>query len=198
MGLVRNLPTVNRNLDVWVERVRHTHIENYRYIVRKLFRRILLKTPQATGRAVAHWNIGIDAPAEYFNPEAGDEGIDVTSGTHSGGRLAGLAKVRSEPRHQRGDRKWVNIAWARNEPKFALIKINTRVFITNSALGDDDGGRSSEFYVDSLQDASYWMKKLRRANQPYETVEETMLAMAEQLGRREGLSFILGDSPSDR
>ena len=198
MGMVKNLPAVTRGLDTWVARVRHTHIEDYRAIVWTLFLRIVNQTPQSSGLAVANWNLGIDAPDYTMYVTKGDDPIDIGTETYKGGPQQGLLKPKLVGAHEKGDRKFIQRAHRRNRPKLALIGLNTRVYITNAALGDNDNGRSSELYVESFQDPAYWLSKLREVNQPYETVRESVAFLKEQMFRRKGRRFSVGGDKTDR
>ena len=50
-----------------------------------------------------------------------------------------------------------------------------RVYFSNMAHGDNDGGKSSVYYMKTMQDINYWQAKLRAVNQPYETAQETIM-----------------------
>lgn len=167
-------------IDLWLKRADETLIAHFRDIVWKIYLRILLKTPQYTGNAVANWNIGVGAP-DYSFGDFGDEAeTEVVQGKD------GTWSPRALPRHQQGSDKWREFAKRRNKPKLALIKRDTRVFFNNSAHGDTDDGRSTELYLESLQDPAYWAQKLRVVNQPYEIAIESIMVVVEQAGRLQG------------
>lgn len=162
-GIVRNLPQVLAGLDIQIEKVKALHVAAFRRAVWEVFQNILENTPQFTGQAAASWNIGIDAPDYTIDAGVGDDQHLTKSAnlSHAGAR-------------QRGDRYWIEYARIKNKQRLFLIKAGTKVFITNAALGDTDHGKSSERYMESLQDATYWMDKLRAVNKPYETAAETV------------------------
>lgn len=162
--MIKNLPAVLAALDFQIERVGKLHIAAFRKAVWEVFCNILVQTPQFTGRAVANWNIGVGAPDLTFDP-AGDDQRVTKSGY--------LAKGKSL--RQRGDHYWIDYAKEKNRPRLFLIKGSTKVFISNAARGDTDNGKSSEMYLESLQDPAYWMQKLRDVNKPYETAAETLI-----------------------
>jgi hypothetical protein len=189
---VDNLGVINRGVDLWMKRVEEMVVAEYRVIVWKAFNRILNQTPQFSGYAVANWNIGVDAPdfTEY--------------------EYAGKVKVQARPNsafsenilvaRQRGDRAAIQSAQRRNRPKLDLIKRSSRVYITNSARGDTDLGRTStDYYVEALQDPTYWVKKLREVNRPYETAQESIMYVMERerQGGRVALRRIGGENFDD-
>lgn len=180
--VVKNPEVFNMGIDLWIKRVEDMYVQAYRDLVWKVFCRILNQTPQFTGKAVANWNIGVGAPNYEYDDTLGDP-IEPTMS----------AKI-LDPAHRKKDLKWINVAKARNRPKMAMIKRDTRVYINNGVRGDNDKGRSSELYLDSLQDPAYWAVKLRAYNQPYETAQESMMFLSEQVGRVHGQSFRAGGS----
>lgn len=189
MGLVTNRAQVDAGIDLWVKRINAMAVQEYRDLVWAIFSRILNQTPQFSGKAVANWNIGVGAPDYSFDDNFGDE-ISAYMGdgrrdfAHSKGSSAG--------------RKWIDAAKARNRPKMALIQRNTKVYINNNVRGDTDNGKSSEYYLESLQDSTYWARKLRDVNQPYETAQESVMFMVEQKGRLHGQEFNAGGDSMGR
>lgn len=179
-GLVRNPEVFNNGVDVWIRGVNVAYDQAYRDVVWRIFSRILNKTPQFTGKAVANWNIGVGAPDYDFDPGLGD---DI--------QMFWFEDARPEA-HVRGDPKWIERAKARNRPKMARITRGMRVYINNGVMGDDDGGKSSELYLEALQNPGYWSVKLRMANQPYETAQESVIIMAEREGRLRGIGLKAG------
>lgn len=171
----RNPEVFNLGVDIQLKRVESTLVAVYREIVWDIFVRILNQTPQFTGRAVANWNIGVGAPDYDYDDTLGDTVQPISFG--SPGRVAA---------NERGDRKWIERAKVRNRPKMPLIQRSTKVFINNGIVGDDDDGRSSEMYLESLQDPGYWAVKLRYTNKPYETAQESVIHVAERAGRLRG------------
>jgi hypothetical protein len=180
MTLVKNMPQVNAGIDLFIKRVGDMHVKYYREVVWAVFIEVLYQTPQFTGRAVANWNIGLGAPDFSSDSGLGDEVAMVSDST-------GLTDA-----HQREDQKWIDYAIANNEPKIAQIQRGSKVYITNNVRGDDDNGKSSELYLESLQDSAYWSVKLREANKPYETAQETIMSMAARIGQSHGFEFKAG------
>jgi len=183
MGVVKNAPQVNMGIDLFITRTRDMYLRHYREVCWSVFIEILKQTPQYSGRAVANWNLGIGAPDYSYNDDIGDEIAQI--GADEGGRRTSFA-------HKRRDRKWIDYAIARNEPKVAEIQRGTRVYITNGVRGDDDNSGRSELYLEELQDPAYWGVKLREANKPYETAQETVAKMAAQIGKSHGFRFNSG------
>ena len=172
-----------RNIDVMLQRHTDTAIAVYREMVWNLFVDLLENTPQWTGKAVANWRIGIGAPDETYEANVGDQ--DELMQTKAGGGSARNTKGRFTGQtgmtifrgtHQKGDNPWIDYAKTVNKPRLFLIKrLTDAVFITNRVQGDTDNGRSSENYLESLQNPAYWAQKLRDVNKPYETVSETLV-----------------------
>lgn len=158
--MIKNPFHVNHGIELFMRRVREAPIAAYREIVWVTFVRILEQTPQWSGKAVANWNIGVGAPDFSYDPDVGDK--------------LGLYDL---ARH-RGDNEWIEYAKFRNAPKIAEIRRDLKVFICNGVEGDTDNGRSTELYLDSLQDPGYWAVKLRSVNQPYETAHESVIQIA--------------------
>lgn len=167
MGNIKNMPQVLRELDMHMARAEKMSVAAYRKAVWEVFCDILENTPQYTGQGVANWNIGVDAPDMSLDVGAGDDQSFTASGKLSRGAAANL--------REKGDRYWIDFAKVKNKQRLFLIKRNSRVFITNAAVGDTDGGESSAYYIESLQEDSYWVKKLRRANKPYITAVESLM-----------------------
>lgn len=168
MALIKpaDMARLNEYFSVGIKRYKFHARDYFRKAVWHLFEEILLETPQFTGRGVANWNLSVGAPDYTFEPWAGDDQHLTAAGNFS------HAGVR-----QKGDFLWIDYAVGKNEHKLDLIELDSVVYITNAAIGDDDHGRSSEMYIDSLQDPAYWAQKLRAANKPYETVAEIVIRM---------------------
>lgn len=156
-------------LDVWVNQVEDSTTNEYRAQVKGLFNFILETTPQASGRAVANWRIGINQPDNSYDPAMGDVGEirDTKDGK-------GAYQKRIQFR-QKGDKKWIGAA--QDEQLYKLqpgsrrdsanrLKLGDTVHITNNVVGDD--GK----YLDRLQ--GDW-SGLRDANKPYITAAEALL-----------------------
>ena len=83
--------------------------------------------------------------------------------------------------HRKGHDEWIEVARRRNAPKMLQIQRGTHVYFSNKVHGDNDMGRSSVFYMKSMQESTYWLTKLRAENRPYETAQETILHMQQEL-----------------
>ncbi len=171
-GLVKNADQVQRGIDFWIARIRYTSTEIYQKIVWDIFLRLTSQTPQYSGRAVANWRIGVGAPDYTFDPDLGD------------------TLPQGDPVYEKGDSRWVEHARHREKKKLQLIKAGTKVFFTNMADGDDGDGNAM-YYMEALQNPSYWAAHLRAVNQPYETVHETLIYATERAGRLRGGEFKL-------
>lgn len=162
------LGDIGKRLDVWVNQVEDSTTNEYRAQVEGLFNYILETTPQASGRAVANWKIGINQPDNSYDPAMGDQ-PDIA--TNKGGE----AYHRRIQFRQKGDKKWIGAA--QDEQLYKLqpgtsrnsknrLKLGDTVYITNNVVGDD--GK----YLDRLQ--GDW-SGLRDANKPYVTAAEALL-----------------------
>lgn len=210
-GLVKNLSSLHKGIDVMMRRVEESYVAEYRQFVWAVFVRLLYETPQYSGTAVASWNIVL---SDGVGPEVGPTGYksDVLPGRS---RLEALSLYRntdtdksvtelteSPNAREKGDMRAIDYARRRNAKKIALIKRRTRVFFVNTAQGDNnakvDKDRSLPekfFYLQALQEPGYWMAKLREVNKPYETLDETMSIMQARLfkaGRNQGSNFGYG------
>lgn len=171
----RKTKTIESTLDAWVDRAQARSLTQFRAGIWALFNELLMQTPQGTGRAVANWKIGLDAPDTSVDLDAGDpqEVVD----TKGGGSY-----VRWGHR-KKGDLKWIRHAQDENRHlikagsrgSVARIQAHTRVFFSNNVVGDTDGGKRGPNYLAELQDPGYWAEKLRKDNRPYETVAETLM-----------------------
>jgi len=160
-----------------IRRAEETLVAEYRDVAREIFWRILNETPQFTGRATAHWQVGIDAPDLSYQDDSVGKVVNMLTGRHKkNGQF-----YKADSALSKGHQDAVMAAWARNEHKFDLIKRRSKVFFSNNVQGDTDGGKSSENYITSLQESGYWVEKLRGVNKPYETVAETIMLV--QLAR---------------
>ena len=170
MGMVKNRAAVSRDIAVAIARVEDAPVALFRRVVWQIFERIVLQTPQYSGRAVANWNLGINAPDLSFDPGMGDE-LELTGSGYVNNKLA----------RKRGDMKWASEALDRARFVLRRLKRGDKVYITNATRGDTDGGASSAAYLADLQEEDYWMVKLRKANDPYETAMESAVLIAEGL-----------------
>jgi hypothetical protein len=170
-----DLSGFDRQAAAVIRRVEEAFVAEYREIAMEIFWRLLQETPQFSGRAVAHWQVGIDAP-DYFRDDNLGRVVNVLSPRHKkDGKF-----YKADSAYEKGDDTWANVAWMRNEHKFALIRRRTKVYFTNSVQGDTDMGAASENYMQALQDQGYWLRKLRPENQPYETVAQTIVLVQQQ------------------
>lgn len=165
-GLIKNASKFDADVNVRMQQVKGLGVEMYKSFIWEVFKRVLRSTPQWSGKAVANWNLSVGAPNYSFDDSLGDE---VS--------LYDIAR-------QRGDEKWMRVARNRNRPILATIRYGNKVFISNGVRGDDDGGASGTNYLESLQNSTYWGQKLRLVNQPYETLQETLIIVGTQYGRR--------------
>jgi hypothetical protein len=161
-GTIKNLSNVTEELNALATRAEGVFVRHFRQAVWAVFCELVETTPQFTGRAAANWNIGLGAPDFSVDSGAGEQ-PEITD-TKDGGAWVGLRARRV------GDHKWVEFAKLQNEYKLFLIKVNTKVYISNGVTGDTDHDTKDENYLMELQNPSYWMEKLRDVNQPYETV----------------------------
>lgn len=196
MAIDRNLLRIDAGVDLWIKRAESTFVDGYRRLVWQIFLRILLKTPQSSGKAVANWNIGVGAPDFSFSDDYGDAPLEHQIGIYQGGPNMGQPMVQLTPQHKRGDVKWRKVAVARNKPKLPLIQRRTKVFFSNGTLGDgwpQDGEEDSEgwngggfAYLEALQDPEVWVERLRDVNKPYETAQESLFFVKDLKGRTQG------------
>lgn len=157
-------------IDELIRRTREALVDEYREVVWEIFCRILEQTPQFTGRAVAHWDIQVDGDTSYFQ----DDSIGKVVNMVDPQRKKKGQFVKRQVAQQRGNPEFIEIAKRRNEPKLKLIRRGSVVRFTNNVRGDTDNGTRSEFYMQELQDSDYWLAKLRKVNQPYETAQESV------------------------
>lgn len=165
-------------VDELIRRTREAFVEDYREAVWAIFCRILEQTPQFTGRAVAHWDIQVDGNTSYFqNDDIGKQVNKVDPQRRKSAKHKGQF-VKRQVAQQKGNPQFIEIAKARNLPKLKLIHRGSVVRFTNNVQGDDDTGgpqgKKSTFYMRELQEPTYWKAKLRAANQPYETAQESI------------------------
>jgi hypothetical protein len=181
--LIKNSDKFSGRLTAWVNQVEATSTKKFRRQALSLFKFLLETTPQASGRAVANWKVGINRPNNDWNPNLGeqDELVERKDGTGAYKRWVTF--------HQKGDRKWIDHALRFQQYKFEgaprgasarqRIQLGDVVYFTNNVQGDDDelgpAGQRDKHYLKALQDPGYWAAKLREVNQPYITVAEAML-----------------------
>ena len=171
----RRTRRIESTLDAWVDKAVDVSLKQFRAAVWALFNELLVQTPQGSGRAVANWKIGLDAPDLSHDDTLGDEPEILD--TKAGGTYARWGHRR------KGDRKWIQHALDENRHlveagsrgSVSRIRSGTRVFFSNNVQGDTDHGQSDTNYFASLQKGEYWAAKLREANKPYETVAETLI-----------------------
>lgn len=170
-GMSLDLRGFDKVKSALIRRANETLVAEYRDVAREIFWRILHNTPQFTGRAVAHWQVGIDAPDNSFQDENIGKVVNLLTGRH---KKDGTF-YKQDQALKKGDPKYIQVAWQRNLPKFAQIKRGSKVYFTNAVMGDTDNGDSSEFYMQDLQETGYAVKKLRSLNQPYKNVYDTIV-----------------------
>lgn len=191
-GLIKNLPQVEQALAAAVRRARDAPVQMYRDAVWAIFHRIVMETPQFSGRAVANWNLGINAPDLTFDPNLGDA-PDLSNGK----------PTRSRDARRKGDILWAEVALRRGHAVLERVKRGDKVYISNATHGDTlvidrktgATSHSSPNYLADLQDKSTWMARLRAANTPYETAIESATLMAE--GLLEAGNFAIGGFSSN-
>jgi hypothetical protein len=167
----------DKSVDLAINRVREALVEEYRSVVTEIFMRLLEQTPQFTGRAVAHWEIGINGFATFRDDSLGDE-VNILTGRH---KKDGTF-YKQDAAHKKGDPEWMQVALDRNLPKIARIKRGDTVHFCNNVIGDDDKGQPAN-YMTLLQSEPYWQEHLRWVNKPYEDVQYTiMLVQASTAG----------------
>jgi len=168
---LKNAAQAEGKLEAWVTSIEKQAVAEYRKACAGLFKELLRTTPQFSGRAVANWKVGINAPNWAWDPAEGEKDIEIRE-SKGGKSYAFLGAVR-----QTGDKKWIDQAWDHNRYLFGpgQIKIGDAVFFTNNVQGDSDGGASDTHYLAALQSPGYWSEKLREVNKPYQTAAETVL-----------------------
>lgn len=176
MGMISNMGQVNTGLDLMVVKTKQMALDTYKDFIWEVFKRILRETPQWSGKAVANWNISVDAPDYSYSDNLVPE-VNATSPAafSVGEKPAGV--------RQRGSLGAMAIARYRNKPKMLAIKAKDKVFISNGVQGDSDSGGLTR-YLDDLQDPSYWAKKLRDVNKPYEVAQESLIIVSTQFFKR--------------
>ena len=177
MGFIKNLPKVMQGVDLSFKKVKYATDESYRNFIWEVFKRILRETPQWSGKAVANWNLSIDAPNYNFDDKLGDE-----IGSAGYNFEQGLAE-RSAATHQRGDERWMRVARDRARPVMRSITTRSKVFISNGVRGDGDEV-GAELYMQALQNEGYWAYKLREVNKPYEVAQESVVIIAMKFGKK--------------
>ena len=191
---IKNAQQVSQQLDLWVKRQGDMFTQEYRDLVWAIFLRLLKETPQYTGHAVASWNIGVGVPdmtPTTYRSDVVEQATPADEATRAGAERNGIKLARWEhPANvrEKGDSRAIEAAKRRNAPKLRQIKPGSKVFFTNTARGDmsakadkAQGFSGDTFYLEALQSPSYWRVKLRAENKPYETVNETVVAVQERM-----------------
>ena len=171
MGLLSNRTQLMHDIEVAMAKIEEAPIAAFRKVVLQVLTRILYQTPQYSGRAVANWNVGINAPDLSVDQNMGDDLNQSKSG-------------HTTPTRQKGDKKWIAESLERAKYVIRRIKRGDIVYITNSIRGDPHnrfGDAATSAYLAELQDHSTWFKRLRLVNQPYETAFESAMFVAEGL-----------------
>lgn len=171
MTRVRNLAAVQSKLDVWVKQVERTTTREFRNACGSLFMELLKTTPQWSGRAVANWKVGVGAPDMSWEADVGDPAPEKQ-------RKDGTSYRATYSTRQTGDAYWIDYAWTMNKVIISRLRLGDKVYFSNNVQGDNDQDGAdvgSAHYLADLQDQSYWSKKLRLVNMPYQTAAETLL-----------------------
>jgi hypothetical protein len=183
-ALIKNAPAVLRGIDLWVRRVEAMHVEQYRDLIWETFLRLLNQTPQFSGHAAANWNIGVGAPDNNVYDDAlKDEQRAADFQTF-------LARRRGDRRAiQRAVRRY----GGRNGPWSHQVDRRTKVYFTNSVVGNDQTWQNDGFtyYLNELQNPA-WHNRLRVVNMPYETAQETIYFVYAKWSRTEGMAGRFG------
>lgn len=201
--LIRNKSSLDHGIELMMQRVENIYVAEYRQFVWATFVRLLYETPQYSGLAVASWNIGVDSP--NMSEPSGFTPANVTppslrsfgNALNPEEAFESAAEAAAARAMHRGHKRAIDFARRRNAPQIAKIQRRSKVFFTNTALGDKGhdkagknlpgrDGKSKIFYLEALQDQSYWQAKLRDVNQPYETVDETKALMQIRFSRHAG------------
>lgn len=174
-----DLAGFNNGVDVWLKQVKGVATDQYRAMVWEIFLRVVRKTPQYTGKAVANWNISVGQPDFSFDDSLGDH--DIWFDPPEIGEWAAAP----EDLRSKGDRKWMQTAWNRNRPKMEAIRYGDRVFISNGTTGDSSTGDPNEgfAYIEALQTPGAWRKRLREENLPFESVQESLIYVMTKMRR---------------
>lgn len=171
-----------------ITRTREAWVDEYRGVVWEIFCRILEQTPQFTGRAVAHWDIMVDGAGTPFQNDNVGKFVNMLNPTR---RKNGRFTKRAVAQHK-GNPEFIEIAKARNWPKLQQIHRGSVVQFVNAVEGDTDMGASSTNYMKDLQSESYWLKKLRSVNKPYEVVAESIaLVQYSAMGAYRGTGVVV-------
>ena len=178
----RRSVSLNEAIDKVFAKAEGVALEQYRKAVWAVFVELVYTTPQFSGRAAANWNIGVDAPDFTVDYSLGEQPDIVDNKKNDGAHIA------SSPKRV-GDNKWASEALERNKYKLRQIKSKSKVYISNGVKGDvDEGnGRSSPYYLADLQDPTYWARRLREVNQPYETVSQVLATESWRMHLHENL-----------
>lgn len=168
--MLRNAAATKRGIALAITRLEEAPIALYRQVVWQIFERIVMQTPQYSGRAAANWNLSINSPDMSYDAGMGDD-LELTGAGYVNNKLA----------REKGDMKWASESLQRAKYVLRRIRRGDKVFITNATRGDSDDGKSSTAYLADLQRPGYWAEKLRAENRPYETAMESAVLIAEGL-----------------
>lgn len=183
-GWVTNSAPVLRGIDLWVKRVDEMHVEQFRDLIWATFLRLLKQTPQFSGHAAANWNIGVGAPDNHVHDETlKDEQRAADYQTYLARERGNLRAVNRAIRRYGG----------RNGPWSKLVTRRTKVFFTNSVVGNDAQWQNEGFtyYLNEYQNPA-WHHKLRMVNMPYETAQETIYFVYARWSRLHGMAGKFG------
>lgn len=164
--MISNVFQFNQGMELWLKQCDTLTTQGFRDIVRQLFWRLTLKTPQFSGKAVANWRINVGSPDLDWDDALGDD-------------IAWDGEA-----HEQGDRRWVDYARRRAKPVIDSIRYRDKVYITNSVMGDagPGTGKYDLAYLEALQVPGMWRNKLRAANQPFESAEDSLIIVSTQFG----------------
>lgn len=178
-----NLQQFNTGIDLWLKRVRNMTEELYQEMIWDLFKTVVRETPQWSGKAVANWNLSIGSPNMEW------ELYGDANAQERGGLTYGLdGKLRHNEAaapHQKGDRKWATFALNRNRPILKSVKVNDRVFISNGVMGNQAFEDAQDFaYLEAFQTPGKWQDRLRQANLPFQSVQESVMIVTSRWTHR--------------
>lgn len=184
MGFLSNLPEITGGIDLWVRRQSEMFVEDYRDLIWETFLRLLNQTPQWSGHAAANWNIGVGAP------DVAVHDMYLKDDQRDSDYQSFVARVKGDRRAiQRATRRY----GGRNGPWSKLVKRGTKVYFTNSVVGNDDtwSNDGTVFYLANLQNPS-WHSRLRVENMPYETAQESIYFIYAKWSAKHGMAGRFG------
>lgn len=145
-----NLAEFERGLRDWVDKATRYTERVYQGFVLESFYWLVEETPQYSGNAAANWRIGIGQPTYEYDTEFLDRAYEFIPSEF-------------DPR-QKGDPEAVNAALTRELPKIRNIRLQTSVYLCNSATDEMEGA-----YIQLLEADEGGF--LRSVNKPGHMVE---------------------------